>query len=85
MTLTCAWSFNVIGLGTNTVAAILMYFYPPRVAQFTAKGEGVVNFVSATTEEGKRKGAWQRRLSKFALVLLGLGFFLQFIAALLSG
>jgi hypothetical protein len=85
MNVTWAWWLNVIGLGTNFVAAVLMCFYPPRVAQFTAKGEGFVTFVSGATEEGKRKGVRQQYLSRSAIGLLGLGFFLQLIAAFLSG
>jgi hypothetical protein len=81
MTVAWAWWLNVFGLGMNTVAAALMYFYPPTVTQFTAKGEPVIDFVANPTEEGKRKGARQRCLSKFALFLLGGGFSLQFLSA----
>ena len=46
MTATWAWWLNVIGLGMNTVAAALMYFYLPTVTQYTAKGEGAVTWVT---------------------------------------
>lgn len=85
MTVTWAWWLNVIGLGMNTVAAVFMYFCPPMVTQHTAKGEGVVTWVAAPTEEGKRKGVWQRRCSKAALLLLGCGFLLQLLSAVFSG
>jgi hypothetical protein len=85
MTANWAWWLNVFGLGINTVAAALMYFYPPAVTQFTAKGEPLINFFANPTEEGKRKGPWQRRLSRFALFLLGGGFLLQFLSAFFSG
>jgi hypothetical protein len=84
MTVTWAWWLNVIGLGMNTIAAALMYFYPPTVTQYTAKGEGAIAWVTAPTEEGKRKGAQQRRRSKAALFLLGGGFLLQFLSAAFS-
>jgi hypothetical protein len=68
----------------NTIAAALMYFYPPTVTQYTAKGEGAITWVTAPTEEGKRKGAQQRRRSKAALFLLGGGYLLQLLSAVFS-
>lgn len=81
MTVAWAWWLNVVGLGINTVAAGLMYFFPPAITLYTAKGEGAVTWVTNPTEEGKRKGAQQRRWSRAALFLLGFGFLLQFLSA----
>jgi hypothetical protein len=85
MTINWAWWLNVIGLVINTAAAVIVFFYPPVVTQFTAKGEPFITVVANPTEEGKRKGPWQRRLPRFALCLLGIGFLLQLLSALFSG
>jgi hypothetical protein len=84
MAVTLAWWLNVAGLVLNTLAAALMFFFPPMIGQYTEKGEGVVTWVSSATEEGKRKGVRQRRWSKTALIVLGLGFSLQLMSALLQ-
>ena len=74
---------NVIGLFIGLVAAILMYYCPPRVTQYTENGEPPINFVGNATGEGKRRGTWQLRLSRVAPCLLAVAFLLQLIAALL--
>ncbi len=78
-----AWVLNVIGLLISTAAAVLMYYFPPRVLQYTEKGEPQITFVGNSTEQGKRVGAWQGRWSKVAPALLALGFLLQLFAALI--
>ena len=77
-----AWWLNVAGLGLTTVAAMLMYFFPPAVISYTAKGEGAVTFVGNPSEEGKRIGIRQRRYSKAAILLLAIGFALQLVSAM---
>jgi hypothetical protein len=47
---------NVIGLFIGLVAAILMYYFPPRVTLYTENGEPPINFVGNATGEGKRRG-----------------------------
>lgn len=74
---------NVAGLFIGLVAAILMYYFPPRVILYTEKGEPHVTWTSNATDEGKRRGKHQSRLSKAAPCLLAIAFILQLIAALL--
>jgi hypothetical protein len=75
---------NIGGLVIGLVAAILMARYPPRVLQITEKGEAPIAFVANPTEEGKRRGTRQQRLSEAAPWLLAVAFGLQLIALLLS-
>jgi hypothetical protein len=81
MKMSLHWCFNVAGLAIGTLAAVLMYYFPPRVRMYTEKGEAIVSWIGAPTEEGKRLGKWQAFLAKAAPVLLGLAFFLQLVAA----
>ncbi len=74
---------SAAGLLIGLVAAILMACYPPRVMQYTEKGEGHLALVVEATEEGKRWGKRQWWLSKVAPWLLALAFLLQFITLLL--
>lgn len=81
----CAWFLNTGGLVLTTIAAWLMYYFPPRVVQYSDSGAEEVLWVKAPTVVGKSKGSMQRRMSKLAPALLVVGFFLQLLAALLSG
>ena len=76
------WIFNATGLCIGMVAAVLMYYFPPRVLLYSDKGEPAINFVSAATESGKRRGKWQSWLSKIAPWILAFGFFLQLVATI---
>jgi len=67
----------VLGLLLGFVAAVLMYYFPARVIQFTGKGEGQITWVNNPTDEGKRKGRTQIFLSKTAPWLLAAAFLLQ--------
>jgi len=81
--MTIASYLNVSGLIVSALAAGLMFYYPPDTPRYTKDGAGVVNWVSNSTEQGKRIGARQRLFSRFALLLLAAGFILQLIATLL--
>lgn len=59
-----------------------MYYFPPRVALYTEKGEPYALFVANPTEDGKRWAKWQIFFSRLAPWLLSLGFLLQLVAAL---
>ncbi len=37
------WILNVIGLAITTIAACLMFFFPPVVTVYTDKGERVIS------------------------------------------
>ena len=78
-----AWVINAVGLAISTIAAVLMYYFPPSVILYTEKGEPHINFVGNSTEKGRRWGKWQLYLSKAAPWLLAFGFFLQLIAAVM--
>jgi hypothetical protein len=72
---------NVAGLILSTVAAGLMYYFPPRGAlQYTDEGNPVVRVVSAAVPDGQSKARFQRRISKLAPALLSIGFALQLLA-----
>lgn len=73
----------VLGLLLGLVAAVLMYYFPARVIQFTEKGEGQITWVNNSTDEGKRKGRTQIVLSKTAPWLLAMAFLLQLPALML--
>jgi hypothetical protein len=77
-------ALNLIGLLVALVAALLMYYFPPRLLQYTEKGEPVINWVANPDEKKKAIGRWQMRASKYAPLLLCLGFLIQLIALLIS-
>jgi hypothetical protein len=74
---------SAVGLFIGLVAAILMYYYPPRISLYTEKGEPYGGWVGNPTEKGKVFGWWQVALSKAAPWLLALAFFLQLVAVLM--
>ena len=74
-------ALNIAGLVLSTGAALLMYFYPPRIETYTEDGRRIVDWVGEPTEEGKARGRWQLRLAKFSPLLLALGLSLQIPAA----
>ena len=75
---------NVVGLFIGVAAACLMYYFPPRVTLYTEKGEPNLTWLSKETDEGKRRGKYQKRLSKAAPWILATSFLLQLVAALLT-
>ncbi len=74
---------SAVGLFIGLVAAILMYYCPPRISLYTEKGEPYGGWVGNPTEKGKVYGWWQVALSKAAPWLLALAFFLQLVAVLM--
>jgi hypothetical protein len=82
--MTCAWILNIVGLAFNTIAAILMYYFPPRVQLFTEKGESLVMWLSNSNEKKAAIGKRQILLAKFGPALLALGFSLQLVSVFLS-
>ena len=76
----CSTALNAAALVIGLIAAILMARYPPRVLQITKGGQEPLTIVKEPTEEAKRVGRRQQRLSVAAPWLLALAFFLQFIA-----
>jgi hypothetical protein len=84
MKVTFAWWLNIAGLVVGMIAALLMFYFPPRIQAYTEKGEGSITFVSIPTEAGKRRGKRQVFLAKAAPIVLGLSFALQLFAAWLA-
>ena len=78
-----AWTLNIVGLAFSTVAAVLMYYFPPRITYFTEKGEPYVQWTGKASDECKSLGVWQVRMSKTSTILLALGFFFQMLGAII--
>ena len=79
-----ALKLNIVGLVFNTITAVLMYYFPPRVHLFTEKGESVVTWLSNSNKQKAAIGKWQVLLAKVGPALLALGFSLQLVSAFLS-
>ena len=78
------WGLNVLGLSLSTIAAALMYYFPPRTIQYTEKGEPDVTWIGNATIAGKRIGKWQIRLSRLSPWLLAVGFLMQLVSFLVA-
>ena len=76
--------FLVIGLLAATIAAALMFYYPPRVTPYTSKGEPQVSWVGSASEHGVRTSKRQAFLSKLGPGLLFSGFLLQLVGVVLQ-
>jgi hypothetical protein len=59
---------NLVGLVLNTIAAALMFYFPPAVQRYTAEGEAALTF--------------KQRMTKVGPQLLIAGFACQLIAAI---
>jgi hypothetical protein len=77
-----AWYLNVSGLVLSTIAAVLMYYFPPRgLVQYTDDGQPQVSFVANPVQRGAQVARRQRILSRLSPCLLGLGFVMQLVSA----
>lgn len=72
------------GLIVGFIAAVLMYYFPPRVTLYTKDGAPHVTWIGDQEEGGERKGAIQAFLSRAAPWLLAAAFLLQFLALIPS-
>jgi len=77
-----SWWLNMFGLAVGMVAALLMYYFPPRVQIYTETGSGALTLTNQPTDKGKRVGKRQAFLAKAAPIALTLSFALQLSAAL---
>jgi hypothetical protein len=77
-----ARSANITGLCLVTLAAVIMWFYPPEMTVVTDRGEPVVNFTGRTTPEAMKMARMQWYLRRIGPTLLVIGFALQLSAAL---
>mgnify|MGYP001031569915 CR=1 FL=1 len=75
---------NITGLVIGVIAAGLMYYFPPRVQQYTSQGEAIVTWLSSPDGEKKHVGKWQIRLTRIGPILLACSFLLQLIGAFLT-
>src|SRR5882724_5000981 len=78
------WWLSIIGLATTTIAAFLMFLFPPVVTVFTDAAERVISRVGSTSDTDRKVVAGRPRRSRLAVAVLFAGFFLQLVAALLS-
>jgi hypothetical protein len=79
------WCLNLLGLIIATLGAVLMYWYPPIISQYTPDGRSIIPFAAEATEASKRLAKWQNIYSKSGPVLLALGFLSQLSALILVG
>lgn len=77
------WVMNIVGLCANTIAAGLMYYFPPRgITLYADDGSPIALWQASPSEEGRRKAKVHKSLSRSAPVLLAAGFGLQLVSAL---
>ena len=79
-----AWWLNLVGLCLVTLAAGLMYVFPPRIPRFTEKGEPFVEWIENPSVQRVPFWKTQRFFSRLAPALLLAGFLFQLAAALTS-
>jgi hypothetical protein len=72
-----ATALNIVGLVIGVVAASLMYYFPPRVLQYTENGEPIMVWSSNKIPEKVGIGKWQLKLTRIGPILLGLAFIFQ--------
>lgn len=73
---------NLIGLTLTVVAALLMWYFPPRVASYNENGAQFVQWTNAPKPEKVKVGKLHARLARFAPLVLALGFLLQLPSAI---
>jgi len=81
MKMSASWLLNVFGLIISTIAAAIMFYYPPRGRAFTEEGAEIGSFVNNPKPEYAALGKKQIIFGKVGPGLLGVGFFLQLLAA----
>lgn len=77
-------ALQVAGLVVTTVAAALMGLYPPRVQQYTARGEPFYSWIDSRQPTKASTGRRQVLLSRLGPWLLAVGFVLQLPSAVLA-
>ena len=70
MEFSLSWWLNVSGLVIGTIAAVLMFYFPPRLEIYTPEGARDFNWTTEPTEEGRRIAQRQAFWAKAAPVLL---------------
>ena len=73
---------NIIGLSLVTLAALIMWIYPPNVAQVTDEGAPLLGFTANPTRESVASARYQKLLRRLGPAFLVAGFGLQLWAAL---
>jgi hypothetical protein len=71
---------NLSGLFFGACGALIMFFYPPLVTQYTADGEKIINWNVKTNDEDKTNFKIKSFLSNLGPFLLVIGFTLQIIS-----
>jgi len=83
--MSASWFLNVFGLIVSTIAAAIMFYYPPRGRAFTEEGAEAGSWINNPKPEYAELGKRQTILGKFGPALLGIGFLFQLLAAFLNG
>jgi len=81
MKMSAAWFLNVFGLVLSTIAAGIMFYYPPRVRAFTETGAETISWLNNPNPKNAAVGKRQIFFGKVGPALLGIGFLLQLSAA----
>jgi hypothetical protein len=79
-----SWWLNLAGLLLATAAACLMYFFPPSTRRYSADGGALGEWESDQGEAGRRAFKRQDRMTGFGVTVLGGGFALQALAAIIG-
>lgn len=78
-------SINLLGLAVSTLAAVIMYYFPPRgITQYTDIGEPHFTWAGSKVPGGESRAYWHGIMSKVSPAVLAIGFALQFFASWLQ-
>ena len=78
-------SINLLGLAAGTLAAVLMYYFPPRgITQYSDAGEPHFTWVGSKVPGGESRARLHAFMSKVSPALLAVGFALQLWASWLQ-
>lgn len=78
------WTLDIVSLCIGAVAALVMFFYPPRINAVAEKGEPAVTFVVPPTPESVAAAKRYTRLARLGPLLLLIGFLMQLVRAILA-
>jgi hypothetical protein len=73
---------NITGLSLNLLAAVVMFYFPPRMGSYDKGGRQVFTWMTDPRRGKWRIGTWQVRLAGIGPVVLFVGFALQLLAAI---
>jgi hypothetical protein len=78
-------TLNIIGMSLTTIAAGMMYYYPPQgLRSFNRAGRPIFEFTDEPSPADTAKALRSKHLSRAAPAVLALGFGLQLLSAILQ-